>query len=52
MNMTQQERDVLRNLAKINIDNKTHYVGCWQSHGWCAVERVLDAYESLVKESG
>jgi hypothetical protein len=25
----------------------THYEGCWERHGWCAVAYLLDAAENL-----
>jgi hypothetical protein len=40
--MTKQELDSLRIFAEIEMANSTHYEGCWEDHGWCALIRLLD----------
>jgi hypothetical protein len=43
--MNQQERDELREIIA-SRPIATHYRDCWKEHGWCAVARVLDAWEA------
>ena len=43
--MNQQERDELRAIIAAQPDT-THYESCWKDHGWCAVAKVLDAWEA------
>jgi hypothetical protein len=43
--MNQQELEELREIIASRLIS-THYRGCWRVHGWCAVERVLDAWEA------
>jgi hypothetical protein len=43
--MNQEELDELRAIVKAQPIS-THYESCWKDHGWCAVTRLLDDWES------
>jgi hypothetical protein len=30
----------------------THWEDCWKSHVWCAIRKLIKAYEELRKECG
>ena len=44
--MTPDERKHLRDVATQQTANATHYEGCHNIHGWCALRLTLDLLEA------